>query len=59
MRKLLVIWLFLIIFLVGCVEPTPPGPVVDELKVSEVVDSIDILYSDMLRKLMPDFVFPG
>jgi len=47
MRKLLVIWLFLIIFLVGCVEPTPPGPVVDELKVSEVVDSIDILYSDI------------
>ena len=38
MKKVLIICLFMIVFLVGCGEPTPPdGPVIDELKVSEVI----------------------
>ena len=48
MKKVLIICLFMIVFLVGCGGPTPPdGPVIDELKVSEVNDSIDILYSSL------------
>ena len=48
MKKVLIICLFMIVFLVGCGEPTPPdGPVIDELKVSEVSDSIDILYASL------------
>lgn len=47
MKKVLIICLFMIVFLVGCGEPTPPdGPVIDELKVSEVSDSIAILFDD-------------
>ena len=48
MKKVLIICLFMIVFLVGCGGPTPPdGPVIDELKVSEVSDSIDILYASL------------
>ena len=47
MKKLLIICLFLIVFLVGCGEPQPPEVVIDYVKVSEVTDSIDILCSDL------------
>lgn len=47
MKKLLIICLFLVVFLVGCGQPQPPEIIIDQAKVSEVSDSIDILYSDL------------
>lgn len=47
MKKVLIIWIFLIVFLVGCGEPQPPEVIIDYAKVSEVTDSIDILCSDL------------
>ena len=47
MKKVLIICLFLIVFLVGCGEPTPPEVVIDYEKVGEITDSIDILYSEI------------
>jgi FtsZ-binding cell division protein ZapB len=47
MKKILIICLFLIVFLVGCGEPTPPEVVIDYEKVGEITDSIDILYSEI------------
>ena len=47
MKKILIALIFMIVFLVGCGEPTPPEVVIDEIKVSEVFDSIDLLYSDL------------
>ena len=50
MKKILIICLFLIVFLVGCGEPTPPEVVIDYEKVGEITDSIDILYSKKENK---------
>lgn len=47
MKKILIVLIFMIVFLVGCGEPTPPEVEIDEIKVSEVSDSIDLLYSDL------------
>lgn len=48
MKKYLIVFLFMMFTLVGCTTPTvTPEPEIDEIKVSEVFDSIDILYSDL------------
>jgi len=50
MKKFLMLLLVLFIFLVGCTPDEGGGeqePVINYLNVSEVTDSIDILYSDL------------
>ena len=56
MKKILIVLIFMIVFLVGCGEPTPPEVEIDEIKVSEVSDSIDLLYSD-LETVNPAYCF--
>ena len=43
MKKVLIICLFLIVFLVGCGKPQPPEVVIDYIKVGEVTDSMNVL----------------
>ena len=47
MRKLLILLIVMVVFLVGCGGEKPPVIEIDQLKVSEVQDSIDILYSEL------------
>ena len=48
MKKYLIIFLFMMFVLVGCTKPVvTQEPEIDEVKVSEVFDSIDIMYSDL------------
>lgn len=47
MKKVFVLVLALMFILVGCTKPQQTGPVINQLNVSEVVDSIDILYANL------------